>query len=104
MVLDKNRLQSITQGDEGLARRIAELYQQTGQSCVQRLAEQAEHNADQAAWHDTCHELKGASANIGAVAVQKACAEAENCAKEERQHWVAMIQQALVATNEELQA
>ncbi|MEO1092339.1 MAG: Hpt domain-containing protein [Pseudomonadota bacterium] len=71
---DRGRLSGFSGGDPGLERELVDLFLETAALYVDRLKRAVD---DPDAWRSTAHALKGASANIGAVAVAKLAAQQE---------------------------
>lgn len=103
-MLNLERLRSITQGNRALEAKIRDLYQKTGEKCLSVLHGMARNDNDPHAWHDACHELKGASANIGAEAMQEICAEAEHCEPGQRADRLARMEDIFRQVMEKLRA
>ncbi len=73
-VIDRRRLASFTGGDAALERELIELYLETAALYVDRMRRATD---DAASWRSGAHALKGASANVGAVAVARLAARCE---------------------------
>lgn len=73
-ILDRDRLAAFTAGDRELERELLELYLETAALYLDRMRRAMD---DPAAWRSAAHALKGASANIGAVAVARLAARQE---------------------------
>lgn len=103
-VIDFDRLRDITDGDEDLERELVELFIETAQRCLARLEKVASQEIEFEYWSDLCHELKGASANIGAKTLKKACAEAElvDEGSDEMEGYLGEIRQAYEEVEETL--
>lgn len=67
-IIDDARLRSFTAGDPALERELLHLYLETAALYLDRMRRAID---DAAAWRRSAHALKGASANIGAVAVAR---------------------------------
>jgi HPt (histidine-containing phosphotransfer) domain-containing protein len=73
-ILDRDRLASFTAGDSQLERELLALYLETAALYLDRMRRALD---DPGAWRSAAHALKGASANIGAVAVARLAARQE---------------------------
>ncbi|MFW5680647.1 MAG: Hpt domain-containing protein [Pseudomonadota bacterium] len=73
-IIDRERLASFSAGDAALERELLALYLETAALYVDRMRRAGN---DAAAWRSGAHALKGASANIGAVAVARLAARYE---------------------------
>jgi HPt (histidine-containing phosphotransfer) domain-containing protein len=73
-IIDRKRLASFSAGDTALERELLALYLETAALYVDRMRRAGN---DVAAWRSGAHALKGASANIGAVAVARLAARYE---------------------------
>ncbi len=74
-IVDRQRLESFTAGDAALERELIALYLETAALYLDRMRRAAN---DPAVWRSIAHALKGASANIGAVAVARLAARCEH--------------------------
>ncbi len=74
VVVDTSRLESFTGTDPTVEAELAALFIETAQLYLGRLKTAM---GDVAAWQRSAHALKGASANIGAVAVARLAAQQE---------------------------
>ncbi len=73
-VLDRGRLRRLSGGDSALEGALLSLFGETLEKCLARL----ENAADRESFYLSCHELKGAAANIGAARIAAVCAGAED--------------------------
>ena len=80
--IDLAHFTSFTNGDEQLERELSSLYMTTADT---RLDEMRQALAAGLPWDGPAHELKGASANLGAVEVAALAAEAETATPSEAQ-------------------
>src|SRR5262249_1596572 len=88
--LDLTRLRAITDGDADLERTLFGLFGDTMRRCCAGLAEHVEG----AQWQALAHELKGAAANMGAMALTDLCAAAEKTqGKEQRRRMLVQIEE-----------
>jgi two-component system sensor histidine kinase/response regulator len=72
--IDTARFASFTQGDPQLARELGALFVSTALDYLREMERLRQEGSD---WSRAAHALKGASANIGAVALASLAAEAE---------------------------
>jgi HPt (histidine-containing phosphotransfer) domain-containing protein len=70
MKINYNRLNEITGGDENCNAELMELFKQTVDKCYAILKAK---DTDDGAWQAALHELKGATGNIGADELYRAC-------------------------------
>jgi HPt (histidine-containing phosphotransfer) domain-containing protein len=76
MVFNLDALREITDGNAEIEGQLAELFCQTADSCMDRLAALVvEDMSDQ--WKTVMHELKGAAANIHADRLAQLCKDGE---------------------------
>ena len=80
--IDLAHFTSFTNGDQQLERELSSLYMTTADT---RLDEMRQALAAGLPWDGPAHELKGASANLGAVEVAALAAEAETATPSEAQ-------------------
>ena len=80
--IDLAHFTSFTNGDQQLERELSSLYMTTADT---RLDEMRQALAAGLPWDGPAHELKGASANLGAVEVAALAAEAETATPSETQ-------------------
>ena len=73
-ILDRARLTSFTAGDRRLERELVELYLETAALYLDRMRRAID---GPGAWRSAAHALKGASANLGALAVARLAARQE---------------------------
>lgn len=82
-ILSLEHLRAITSGDEALERELFALYDQTVEKCLGEM-ETALASGDDTLWTNATHELKGASANLGAKQLKDLCQAAHDAPPEER--------------------
>lgn len=80
-ILNRSRLEDVTSGDKGLRATLTELYCQTLERSMTQL-KTAARAKDAKTWHDAAHELKGASANVGAEEMASLCQRMEHATPE----------------------
>jgi len=73
-IVDFDRLQSFTNGDQALETELCGLFLETATRYVDDLAQ---HRDDPQRWSRTAHSLKGAAGNFGAVAMAELARAAE---------------------------
>lgn len=73
-------IHNITEGDTELERELLRLYFDTAERCL-RVMEESILSDPENRWPEAAHELKGASANLGAYRLVNSCAKAEDSGK-----------------------
>lgn len=76
-IVDLSQLELYTEGDREQEQMLAGLLVQLGQDSLKTLQAHIEGRATEKEWKDTCHRLKGASAQIGANALSELCLKGE---------------------------
>jgi HPt (histidine-containing phosphotransfer) domain-containing protein len=97
-VLDKNQALELMGGDEGLFKDVLVIYQEEASKKMSDL-NTAIGESDSEGIRFAAHALKGASANIGAITVQKIASELEIAGKDKR---LSAVQELVDRLNEEL--
>ena len=98
-LLDFQRLATFTDGDPGVEAELLDLFVATAGRYLDELAQAVDH-ADR--WQVTAHSLKGAAANIGAMAMAELAAAAEHTAPDPE--LLAAITASFAATRATVQA
>jgi HPt (histidine-containing phosphotransfer) domain-containing protein len=80
-ILNHDRLEEVTSGDSALRATLSQLYLETLTRCTSALKSAAS-TGNAKAWQETLHELKGASANVGAEEMASLCMRMEYAASE----------------------
>lgn len=73
-IVDFDRLQSFTDGDQALETELCGLFLETA---ARYLDDLVQHQGDPQHWSRTAHSLKGAASNFGAVAMAELASAAE---------------------------
>lgn len=97
-ILNDKRLREITGGDAEIEKQLYGLVIGSVDDCLDRLAAVVAGSAAFSHWSDICHELKGASANVGAEILQDKAKAAEFAPQAE----IAVHFDAIKAAAEEL--
>jgi HPt (histidine-containing phosphotransfer) domain-containing protein len=80
LVLDRNHLRALTEGDQEFERELIDAYRQSATDILELLrAHVASGNLDGV--RREAHALRGASLNLGATSLAKCCAEIEAAAR-----------------------
>jgi HPt (histidine-containing phosphotransfer) domain-containing protein len=79
--IDLSLLREISGGDPGLEKTIFGMFAETANHCFNSMEANITDNTE---WHARAHELKGASANVGAFLLSKLCQKAEAIAANKR--------------------
>lgn len=93
---DASRLQEMSGGDTGFEQEILGMFFEDSQEMLDAIATKlAEHDFDTI--RRTAHSLKGSSANLGALGVQKAAARLEDVAESGHAEGIKTAYEALQA-------
>ena len=101
-VLDLSNLRSITGGDALVEGQIFQMFHSVAQSSLAQL-ESLLGQPSASEWNDLVHSLKGAAANIGALALSHCCKLAEqSVTREQREESLRHIATAYEALKQQL--
>lgn len=97
--IDVDHLERYVAGDRVLRDEILEIYEQQAESWIRIL----DPRADDAAWRDAAHALKGASRGVGAWRIGDICEQAEQMVgedgtEESRRQIVERLKKTVLAT------
>lgn len=102
--IEIDRVRSISGGDMEFEKMLFGLFENTADRVISALESLSGTSEDVTAWQENCHELKGASANIGAKTLAGICEEAENCDVQERVDKFGLIRQELGRVRDDIAA